>query len=214
MQEQHVRYRALSRAAVISLVCGLASFLTVVNWFFALAPIVGIVSGAMAVRRIRRAPNELTGMSMARAGVWLSVIFWTLGYGVLIFARVKEVPYGYKRITYEMLQPDPNVAGERVPPAVYDLQPTVNQDKKVFITGYISPTRQQVGLKGFILCPALANCPFCNPKLKPTEMIRITLSGDLTTDYTTHLIRLGGRFRVDPNAPGGVPYHIEADYLR
>jgi len=211
---QRGRYRAVSQAAVASLVCGMLSPMTMAHWSFGLIPAAGIALATRATRRIRQAPAELTGLPLAKAGLWLSIVFGLLGYGWLLFSRVKEVPYGYHRVTYTMLQPNPDVPGEKVPPAVFDLQPTLNDDKKVFIKGYISPTRQQTGLKQFILCPAIANCPFCTPDPKPTEMIHVVLEGDLTTNYTTHLVRLGGRFRVNPQSPNGIPYRLDVDYLR
>ena len=78
----------------------------------------------------------------------------------------------------------------------------------------MAPGRQQTGLKQFILCPAIPDCKFCNPNPTPTEMIHVILQGDLTAEYTSHLVRLGGRLHVDPLSPGGLPYRLEADYLR
>ena len=209
-----VVYRALSGTAIASLVLGLLSAVTVLHWVGALVPLTGIFLGRKALGSIRRAPNELTGATIAKLGIFLCISFWVLGYGWLLFARVSEVPYGYQRVTYDMLQPDPNVPGEKIPPDILKLQPSLNQDRKVFIKGYMAPGRQQTGLRHFILCPEIANCPFCIPDPKPTEMILITLEGDLTTDYTTHLVRVGGRLRVNPDAANQIPYKLEADYLR
>ena len=78
----------------------------------------------------------------------------------------------------------------------------------------MQPRRQQTGIKEFILCPTNGECPFCNPNPKRTEMIRVVLQGDLETVYTTHPIGVGGRFQVDPGSPSGIPYSLEADYLR
>ena len=119
------------------------------------------------------------------------------------------MPIGYQRVGYEQLQPDRDVPGERIPQTALDLN-----DKKVFIKGYISPTRQLIRLKRFILCPTNGVCQFCIPNPTPTEMIRVTLTGDLTADYTTRLIGIGGRFHVDEKDPQGVPYAMDVDYLK
>ena len=119
------------------------------------------------------------------------------------------MPYGYERVSYEMLQPDPNAAG-RADSAVGPR----HAGQGVFIKGYMQPRRQQTGIKEFILCPTNGECPFCIPNPKRTEMIRVVLQGDLETTYTTHLIGVGGRFQVDPADPSGIPYSLEADYLR
>jgi len=207
--EHYGRYRTVSPLAVASVIFGLLSIVTVLHWSLGVVPAIGILLGWLALRWIKKAPEERTGRWLAIIGLLLSLAMWTFGYGRLLFAQVQEVPYGYERLSYEMLQPDPDVANQKVPPEVFDLQ-----DKKVFIKGYISPGRQQLGLKRFIVCPAIPDCPFCTPNPKPTEMVRVTLQGDLRTDYTTNLIRLGGKFSVDPNSPTGMPYGIEADYLR
>ena len=207
-EEQYGRYRAVSTSAVASLVCGVLSISTVFNWFLALIPAAGIVLGRFALGRIRATPEELTGRGLALWGLGLSVGFWVLGYGWLTLKRVSEVPPGYEQVHYEDLQPGP---GERIPPKAYELQ---QKEKGVFIKGYMQAGRQQARLKTFILCPSIAGCPFCTPKPKPTEMIRVELEGDLEADYTVHEVGVAGRLRVDPGAPDGVPYRLDANYLK
>jgi hypothetical protein len=204
-----VRYRALSVAAVASLVFGVLSAATFFHWAMIFVPATGCLLGFIALRQIEQAPEEMTGRALAIAGLATSLGFWTLGYGWLIFDRVKEVPFGYERVTYEMLQPNPQKKTERIPPSVFELQ-----GKKVFVVGYMQPSRQQVGLKTFVLCPAIPDCPFCTPDPKPTEMVQVNLEGDLRTDYTTFLVHVGGKLRVDPKPLDGLPYKIDADYLR
>jgi hypothetical protein len=204
-----VRYRALCPPAVASIVVGALSILSVFHWSLGLVPLAGIVLGWRAVQRIRQAPDEWTGLGLARVGIGLSAGLWIVGYGWLLFARVSEVPYGYERVSYEMLQPDPNAPAEPVPQSALDMQ-----DKRVFIRGYMKPVRRQTGIKEFTLCPSNGECPFCTPNPKRTEMIRVLLQGDLEAVYTTHQIGVGGRFQVDASSPSGIPYSLEADYLR
>jgi hypothetical protein len=112
-------------------------------------------------------------------------------------------------VSYETLQPDPAKPTEPIPQTAIDMQ-----DRKVYIKGYMQPRRQQTGIKDFILCPTNGECPFCTPNPKRTEMIRVTLQGDLETTYTTHPISVAGRFRVDPDDPSGIPYGLDAEILR
>ncbi|OHB66834.1 MAG: hypothetical protein A2V70_03880 [Planctomycetes bacterium RBG_13_63_9] len=205
-KSQPRRYRALSGMAVTSLVFAVLSVLTPFHWVLGILPATGVALGGLALWRIHEAPSELTGRALALVGLWLSLGFWVAGYGWLTFRQVQEVPFGYEQISYEMLQPG---SGEKIAAKAYELQ-----GKKVFVRGYMSPGRQQARLKAFILCPAIPNCPFCNPKPKPTEMIEVTLEGDLRVDYTAHLVRLGGTFQVDPFSLRGVPYQMEVDYVR
>jgi len=208
-----VRYRAISRMAVASLVFGVLSVLTVWHWALGLIPAVGILLGWMALRRIAKVPEELSGRGLAWAGLILSMVFGLLGSVVLAIAKAREFPAGYHELTYHDLQPDPNVPNQRIPPKAYDSQYDQLRNNKVGFVGYMSPTRQQTGLKQFILCPSIPNCPFCTPNPKPTEMILVRLEGDLEARYTTHEIRVGGKFRVDETAPGGLPYQLDADFL-
>jgi hypothetical protein len=205
-------YRALCLPAVASVVVGVLSIPILIfwfSWFWAIVPLLGIVLGRRAIRIIHAAPSEWTGLGMAKLGIGLSAGLWALGYGWLIFARASEVPYGYQLVTYEMLQPDPSAPAMSIPQSALDLQ-----DKKVFMKGFMQPRRQQTGIKEFILSPADGECPYCIPNPKKTEMVRVVLQGDLEAIYTTHQIGAGGRFQVNPQDPGGVPYTLEADVLR
>lgn len=208
------RYRTVSAMAVASLAFGVLSSLTVLHWAVGLIPAVGVLLGYLALRRIAEVPEEMTGRGLAFSGLILSVVFGTLGYTVLAVAKVREFPSGYDEITHRDLQPDPNVPGQQIPPKAYDSQYVPLRDNRVGIKGYMAPTRYQSGLKQFILCPAIPNCQFCTPDPKPTEMVLVRLQGDREAKYTTHEIKVGGRFRVDEDSPFGTPYLLEADYLQ
>ncbi len=205
-------YRAVSLLAVASLVFGVLSILTVFSWFFAVIPLAGIVLGRLALQRIRDFPSELTGRGLAWAGLVVSLGLWIFGSTCLVFARYREVPYGYTALSFESLQADEDVPGEKIPLAILDLE-----DKKVYIKGYMYPGRRSMGIKQFILVPTIGHCKFCSRQLKSTEMILVTLAGDLTTRYRSHLAGFGGKLRIDAEqaarAFGGLPYRIEADYM-
>ncbi|MEN6449754.1 MAG: hypothetical protein ABFC96_04605 [Thermoguttaceae bacterium] len=141
-------------------------------------------------------------------GVGLSVGLWVAGSVIAVVGNFYAgIPYGYTRITYEMLQPDPQKPTEPIPQTAMDMR-----DKKVFMQGYMQPSRRQTGIKEFVLQPTNGECPFCMKNPKPTEKVRIVLQGDLETTFTTHLVNIAGRFSVDPE--NAVPYALEADYLR
>ncbi len=200
------RYRAISSLAVASLALGVLSIVTALHWMLGIIPLTGIVLGWLSLREIRLAPEERTGRWVAIAGLNISIGLWIFGCCWLMFARVSEVPFGYTRVMYEDLQPEP---GEKIPESAFELQ-----GKKVFVKGYMQPGRRQIRLKTFILCPAIPDCPFCTTDPKPTEMVEITLVGDLMTRYTGRLIHVGGKLNIDPMALRGIPYQLEADYLK
>ncbi len=207
------RYRAVSRPAVASLVFGVLSVLTVAHPAAGLIPATGVALGYLALLRIATAPGEFTGRGLAWAGLILSAVFGLLGYGVLAVAEARQFPAGYRELSYQELQPNRSVPGERIPPKAYDSQYDQMRDNKVGLRGYMMPTRQQRGLKQFILAPSIPNCPFCTPDPKPTEMVVVHLEGDLEARYTPHEVRVGGKFQVDETSPTGVPYHLQADFL-
>jgi len=213
-----VRYRALCPWAVASVAVGGLSVLPIFfsdtssgasYGYIAIIPLVGIFLGWRARLQIQKAPDEWTGLRLAHFGMGLSLALWVAGCGWLIFSDVRSVPFGYQLVEYETLQPDPNVPTEPIPQTALNMQ-----DKKVFIRGFMQAGRQQAGIKEFILCPTSGDCPFCTPDPNPTEMIRVTLQGDLETSFTTNMVGVAGRFRVDPDDPSKIPYGLDADEIR
>ncbi len=203
------RYRALNPLAFTSAVLGALSILTWLHWAFAVVPLAGLILGWIAWKQIRKAPEEWTGKPLVIAGALLSVLLWLSGCIFLLVARADEVPYGYERITYAMLQPDPLKPTQPIPQTAIDMD-----DRKVYMKGYIQSRRTMTGIKDFVLCPTNGDCPFCTPSPRPTEKVQVILQGDLEATYTTHQIGVAGHFRIDRNATGGIPYKLEANYLR
>jgi hypothetical protein len=206
------RYRSLSALAVAALLLGPLSILVLVGQALVLLPLTAIVCGVLALRRIRRAPDELSGASLARLGIALAAAGWIGAWLWLAYARAAEIPHGYTAINYEELQGDTSTGGH-VPARAQELN-----GKKIFVKGYMYPGRQQVDLKQFIISRDNGRCTFCTPNPTPTDLVHVTLAGDLRTDYTTHLLALGGTLRVEDDplkiAKQGLIYHLDADYLR
>ena len=206
-------YRSLSALAVAGLVCGVFSMLVIFGWTLAAVPVAGILFSRAALKRIRRAPEELSGAGLARTGMGLCLFFWAGGYLWLSYAHAKDVPHGYTAVAYEELQGDASTGGRSIPQRAMELD-----GKKIFVKGYMYPGRQQLDLKQFIISRDNGRCNFCMPNPTPTDLVHVTLAGDLRTDYTTHIIALGGTLHVetDPEkiARKGTAYHIDAEYLR
>ena len=202
------QYRALNPLAVTSTALGVLSIVTMLHWSLAVVPLAGIIVGWVAWKQIRKAPDEWIGATLVKVGIGLSVALWLLGYVCIYVRSCEKIPRGYALITYAKLQPDPMTPTEPIPQTAIDMD-----DKKVYMEGYMQSRRTLTGIKEFILCPANGECPFCIPNPKRTEKIRVSLQGDLEATFTTHLIGVAGRFRVDANHPRGIPYGLEADYL-
>lgn len=205
-------YRALNRWAVASLVLGVLSVASALGWVFFFIPAAGVAAGWKALRQFRRLSEVQTGVALAYLGIAASLLFGLIGAVVLHFV-VRDVPSGYKEISFADLQPE---SGEIVPRYAMDLQPTMSRDQRVFIKGFIYPGRQTRGIKEFVLVPTIGHCSFCIPQIRATELIRVKLEGDLTVDFRTWEVGVGGRLRVNVNAisQGQPPYSLDADYIK
>ncbi len=216
-----LQYRSLSALAIVGLIAAAFSILTVFHWLFWIIPLVAIYLGYRAIKQIRFAPTEYTGLGFARSGIAVAVVLGILGTGISDYLRKHTVPYGYKPITWELIQPDPHKPAEIIPDAAYDLEPSdKDPDRRVYITGYINlnMTNRTSNIKQFILVPTASHCKFCQPQLKSTDMILVKFVGGLSLDATQNEIKLGGKFTIDrdqaANPFGGLPYEIEADFLQ
>ncbi len=70
-----VEYRAVTVPAVLALVLGLLSVLALATPILWALPVAAGVVAVVAIRRIRSAPSEWTGIGMAYAGLALAVVF-------------------------------------------------------------------------------------------------------------------------------------------
>lgn len=212
LPEPPKRYRAVSPLGVLSVVFGAASILLFFHWSLIVLPLLGLLLGWLALRRLARG-DDLTGAGLAMGGIALSVVMGGVGGTLYYFTSRHEVPVGYKVVTFTDLQPDPANPTEPLPPLVDDLE-----GEKVFFRGYIYPGRQVIGLKRFILVPSQSHCSFCTRQLRSTEMMQIEMAGDLTANYTSRAVGVGGRLRIDRAAAafpyGTFPYRLECDYVR
>jgi hypothetical protein len=221
VQHEQPRYRALSSLAVASLALGALAPLTVFHRAFAVLPAAGALLALWSLRRIRQAPEELTGRNLALAGLWVSVALGLCSLAAGAFFERLGIPRGYIGITFPDLQPDLDDAAQLIPPKALALigdDELTGMPRKVFLEGYMYPGRQTSGIKEFLLVPSMGHCSFCTSQLKSTEVIRVRLVGDLSTRYKTTSTGVGGKLEIDPrqalNPLGGEVYQIEADYIR
>ncbi len=209
--EYYQQYKSLSKAAVGSLVFGLLSWVSMMDWLLLAIPAVGVVLGLFARRQIRKRPRELSGAPLAQLGLVLSMCGLLGGGSYLGYDYLTEVPEGYDLISYSQLQPDPEHPSQMIPASAQSLD-----GQRVFIRGYVYPSNN-TRVHEFILCRDQGDCCFGgNPKL--TDRIQVTLDGDLMMDFSPKLLRVGGVFHIQPGytpaVAGGVIYRMNADYLR
>ncbi|MDR2440624.1 MAG: hypothetical protein LBE12_14780 [Planctomycetaceae bacterium] len=212
-------YRTLTAESVGSVILGCLSVLTFISLIFIIFPLLGILLGILAIRKILQASEELSGLGISTAGVILSLIFLIAGISYQIYAYSFEIPLGYVEIDFTQLAADPKTG--RIPEAIIALSSHLDEQGNstlgvpVFIEGYMFPTRQMTNIDRFILVPAIEQGKFGATTRNPTEMIEVTLSGGLKVPYRTSPVRVGGILYVNENDnTGETPYRIEADVFR
>lgn len=206
-------YRTVSRAAVFSLILGLAGIASLLSPWMIVIPISGLICGAVALANIKRYPLELSGAGLAKTGLAVSAMLGIVAPAYHTYVYFTEVPDGYERVSFWILstksyEPD------------YPTKDALDLNgKPIFIKGYIHPTSiSSSKAKKFILIPDLGTCCFGGqPRL--TDMIEVTLTGDQTVKPSLRQIKLAGVLKVDTSLKPvkelqGVFYQLKADYLQ
>lgn len=211
------QYRSVCTPAILGLVFGVLSALAFLDWGLLAIPVLGTILAVRGWLSIRSRPQELTGMTAALLGLALSL---GLGGGAtawLTYVYVTEVPEGYKRIDYSYLRPAVDRVDEFPSAEARGLD---GQD--VFIKGYIYPQANSK-FQRFLLCRDNGDCCFGGtPPL--TDVVMVTLEEGAKMEYTTFMVKIAGKFRVEPAMAGdaggtdgavkGVVYQIEGGFPR
>ena len=209
-----VRYRRMSPFAVAGLVGGVIAFLGLATVQdlgpipYSILPAFGVVSSLRGLSAVKR--YDEIGKTPARVGLVLSVICLAVAWPLKSYLDANEIPEGYERLGYEVLQ-----AKEGEPPVPDSAK--AFDGKRVFVKGFVYPGRETTGIKQFVLCRDNGSCCF-GGKPKLNDMIQVTLKEPLTLDYDTMMRGVGGTFRVKEESAsdglGAVLYQLEADQLR
>ena len=209
-------YRGISKAAIFSVGLGLLSVPGLLFPGVLVLALVGFVLGLIAMRSIRRYPDELTGRPVALIGVVLCGCMFVGGVAAHVIDYVTELPEGYaseNRVSFAELQPDKAHPELPIAPLALELH-----GRKIFLKGYVHPEYNHGEVRKFVLVPDMGTCCFGGqPKL--TDMIEVTLRDPHRIRYNQRLRKVAGVFLVDP-APvpikglGGVVYQIDAEYAK
>ena len=206
-------YRVLSVLAVASVLIAIISLPALFFVKLCFLPVTGLVLGFKAIREISARPGELTGLGLARAGLFLSAAIFLGSIAIATTIYLTEVPEGYERISFIDMQPDDAHPELPVPPYAIE-----RNGQKVFVKGYVYPDDTKSELHRFVLVPDMGTCCFGGqPAL--TDMIEVTLKDPLRLKYSLKRRRLGGILKVDTRKKpvsglGGVYYQLDADYVK
>ena len=210
-QDAPVLYQAINPLSVGSVIVGLLSALSFLHWGFLFLPVVGILLGIAGMVNLFRVEGARVGIYLSSTGIALSILLGGGLYALSVYRYYHVTPAGYTAIDYNLLESkDPN---KPFPDAAFELE-----GQRVFIRGYMYPSRQQTSLSHFVMSRDNGVCAYCLPNPKLTDQVFVELADGREAAYTTHLIGVGGVFSMKLEDPkkkyGGVIYHIEADYLR
>ena len=205
-------YRSISGVTIASVPLAAMSPLAFLSWWLSVVPIFSIVLGVIAFRDIVNRPSELTGKGLTCLALSASfvVVVSAVSYHAYVYAT--ELPPGFQRLSYALLQPLPGDPPTAVPNTAIEME---GQD--VLLKGYMYPGKQQQGITQFLLVRDQGDCCFGgNPKI--TDRVLVTLEDGLSISFNSRLRKIAGRFFVKPMGgsavEGGVLYHLEDAVLR
>lgn len=201
-------YRSLSGAAIAAVCVTVLAPLAFLNWSLVAVPFIGLVLAGVALRDVTQRSEAVTGLGLARGALAGSAVMLAAAVASHAITYVNELPEGFERVHYGLLQPLPGDPPTAIPETATDLN-----GKDVLLKGYMYPGGRQRGITEFVLCRDQGDCCFGgDPKLTDRVLVRIADPDD-ALEYTQRLVKIAGRFRVEPaGAPelgGGVIYHID-----
>jgi hypothetical protein len=167
----------------------------------------------IALKDIAARHPMLTGRPLALVALVASLTALATSVASHAYEYATELPDGFVRLSYAELQP---AEGE---PATSVSESALQMDgRDVLLKGYIYPGKQQHGLVQFLLVRDQGDCCFGgNPKI--TDRVLVNLDAAEGIDFSQHLVKIAGRFRIEPvgfaaGAEGGVLYHLDAARVR
>ena len=200
-QMNDFNYRPVPPLAPAAMVLGICSVIGLISEFALIFGIFGTVLGAICIVRIRRAHGELGGKWLASIGFALSFVFLASGSTLHAYNFATEVPEGHRRVNFYS---DISQKGFVVEDGVQQLHPDLRalDGQKIFVKGYMYPTRQTEGLRGFLLVKDSEKCCFGGePQL--SDMIGVRMDEGLSVTFRAGLVSVGGVFRVRDNRGAG-----------
>jgi hypothetical protein len=214
-QDAEGRYRAVAGTAIAAALAAALSPLAFLDWSLVVVPILGVVLGTLAYRTITQRPEEFTGRPLAIGAIVVSAVSLIAGLVTLSRAYAAELPEGYERLNYGLLQPLPGDPSNMVPESARTMD-----GRNVLLKGYMYPGKQQTGITQFLLVRDQGDCCFGgNPKITDRVLVQLKDPGrPKGIDFSSRLTKIAGRFAIRPMAApgmdGGVLYHLEDAFAR
>jgi len=206
-------YRSVPVLAPVTLLTGFLSLAGLITEFALPIALAGCVTGVMAVRQIKRSPDEFTGGLIAKAGLLLSLLCLLSGSALHAYAYATEVPEGCRRVNFAFDISKKEFVFEEGVGTAFHPDVKALDGQKIFLKGYIYPEEKLEGIRRFILCKDSGDCCFGGqPKL--TDMIEVVVPENVpAVRYDQRLVSVAGTFRLrNLNRAGNLSpaYEMEA----
>ncbi len=178
-------YKPVPPTAIVGLALALLSFIALFGIIGLAIAVFGIIVSLISLLNIKRSDGELGGRTIATAGAVLSTFFLLSGISYQSFVYANEVPDGFHRLNFSS-----DIAAKEfvVKDGVTSVHPEVLKidNQKIFLKGYMYPTRDKENLKSFVLVKDNNQCCFGGqPDAK--DMILVELQGDKRADFIVAL---------------------------
>lgn len=209
------RYKQIPVLSPVSLVLGLASLIVFVTAFGIIIGSIGTIIGLICFLSTVRNRSEIGGFGMTVAGLSLSAFCALYGSSKLMYDYQTEVPPGFERISFANDIAEKGFEYEKGK-GTWTIHPDVEKlnDQKIFLKGYMYPTRQKDGITEFILAKDNGECCF-GGEPKVTDMIMVKLKKPLAVDYTDRRVSVAGVFRTERNSSEGLSqvYELKVEHF-
>lgn len=194
-------YHPIPVSAPVALFLGvtsLFSFLTVGGFSIALMGLifatVGLVIASWCLLKIIRSDGAMGGRTLAWSGLVLSACSLVGGPATHWYLYVNEVPKGFARLNFT---DDISKKGFVIENGRAQPHPDVLalDGEKIFLKGYMYPSRVTQNFSAFVLCRDRGQCCF-GGKPKLTDMIVVKMGEGETVDLISGLVSVAGTFHL------------------
>ena len=167
--------------------------------------LVGTIVSLICILRLRKFAGEYGGMWLAVTGLVLSFAFFVTTGGMWAYGYQTEVPEGFRRLNFMADISSKGFVLAKGKKDIFNPDVKALNGQKVFIKGYMYPTKELQGLKTFLLVKDNAQCCFGgNPAMQ--DMILVNMVGNKTVNFHQgSLMSVAGVFHCEQaSGPAGL----------
>jgi hypothetical protein len=213
--DDEFHYKQIPVLSPVSLVLGLASLVVFVTTFGIIIGSVGMIIGLICFLGTVRNRDAVGGFRITVTGLILSTACVIFGSSKLVYDYTTEVPEGFRRTSFANDIAEKGFKYEKGK-GTWAIHPEVEalDGQKIFVKGFMYPTRQKEGITEFILAKDNGQCCF-GGEPKVTDMILVKMKKPPKVDFTDRRVSVAGLFRTQRNSSGGFNqvYELTAEYF-